>query len=112
MKATPVIPFGHSLRSHPDFGKLLLDPDYYWRPAMASVARPSTVAGECAVLRETAEQTDKELRGLRNEVGELRRIVAECRVRRAADDDGLCPQTPRPRIEIPPSVRRTQKAGR
>ncbi len=101
MKAQPPIPFNHRLRQHPDFHRLLVDFDYFWRPMLASVARPSTVAGECAMLRDVAEQTDKEVHGLRNEVDELRQILAGLRVRPS-----------RPRIEIPPSVRRSQKAGR
>ena len=91
MKAQPVIPFNHRLRQHPDFRRLLADPDCYWRPMMASVARPLTVAGECARLHEAAEQTDKEVHGLRNEVGELRRTLAGLQAQRAGNDGSAPP---------------------
>ncbi len=65
MNAQPVILFNHRLRQHPDFQRLLADADYYWRPMMSSVARPSTVAGE--------------LRQLRTEVDKLSQIVREGR---------------------------------
>ena len=36
-QAQSPIPFGHPLRQHPEFVKLLLDRDYYRRPMMPSV---------------------------------------------------------------------------
>jgi len=55
------------------------------------------------MLRNAAEQTDKELHGLRNEVGELRRTVAGFQSQRAGNDGGAPPpdgagKTSTPRI--------------
>ena len=77
MKAQPVVPFDHSWRQHPDFDKLILNPNYFQDRMMASVSRPSTVAGEVAMLRGVSEQAEEETRQLREEVQQLRRLVQE-----------------------------------
>lgn len=118
-QAEPPIPLNHPLRRHPDFDKLLLDPDHFWRPMMASVSRPITVAGECAVLREAAEQADDEAHQLRSEMSQFRRTLAELQARFTDDSHRPPPrngeglrQTSRPRIEVPPTVGRSRKGAR
>ena len=97
---------------HPFAPELRLDCNYVWDRMMASVARPSTVADTCAMLRDAADRTDQKIRQLSEQVSELRRALTE---RQTRPTDGAPPPrnggpaTPRPRIEIPPSVRRRRK---
>lgn len=109
MSTGPPASLNPRLRQHPDGDKLRVNGNYFFDRMLASVAPPSTIAEECAMLRDAAERTDQEIRQLSEQVNELRRALAERQAQRAGNDDGLRPHTPRPRIEIPPSVRRRRK---
>lgn len=66
----------HRLRQHSDFQKLLADGDFFWRRMMGSVARPSTLSGEVAMLRGASDDTHREVSRLRAEIDRLSRVVA------------------------------------
>ena len=51
MSGGPPISQNHRLKEHPDYGKLRVNANYYWGRMMASVAQPSTLAGEVWQLR-------------------------------------------------------------
>ena len=112
MSTGPPASLNPRLRQHPDGDKLRVNGNYFFDRMLASVSRPCTVAGEAAVLRRTAEQTHAEVRQLRSEVRELRRSLAGLQAQHGGSDDGSPSQATRPRIEIPPSVRRRRKVQR
>lgn len=112
MSTGPPASLNPRLRQHPDGEKLRVNQNYFFDRMVASVSKPSTLAGETAMLREAAEETHSEVRQLRSEVRELRRSLAGLQAQRGGSDDGSPSQATRPRIEIPPSVRRSRRVSR
>ncbi len=105
-KTQPVIALDHPLRQHPDFQRLLADDDFFWRPMLASVARPSTIGGEVAQLRTFAHDNRQEVARLGDMIAQL---ASEIRTARSATSINNILTTPRPRVEIPPAVIRRLK---
>lgn len=77
MSTGPPTSLNLRLRQHPDGDKLRVNGNYFWDRMLASLARPSTVPGEVALLRKASGQAAEEIRQLREEVQKLRQVVGE-----------------------------------